>query len=238
VLRHFRDFTTEAPDTVTAVLAFTTAPPAPFVPVELQGRPAVGIAVCAVGDPAEAERSVRALKSFGPPAADVIGPLPYTALQSMLDASAPAGSLNYWKASYLDALSDAAIDTLAEHGARMGAPLCQLHVHHMGGAVARVAPQATAYAHRRAAYAVNVIGMWTELAETDRHMAWARAAADALAPHATGGVYVNFLGDEGEERVRAAYGRETYDRLAQVKGQYDPDNVFHLNQNVRPRARA
>jgi FAD/FMN-containing dehydrogenase len=238
VLRLFRDFSAQAPDEVTAVCAFLTAPPAPFVPASLQGQRAVGIALCAIGDTAAAERSVLPVKSFGPPAADVIGPIPYTALQSMLDDAAPAGCLNYWKAAFLDELSDAAINMLVEHAGRMGAPMCQLHLHQMGGAVGRVASQATAYAHRGAAFAVNIIGTWTDGSETDRHVRWAREAAAALEPFTNGGVYVNFLGDEGEGRVRAAYGSSTYDRLASVKAKYDPGNVFHLNQNIKPRPRA
>jgi FAD/FMN-containing dehydrogenase len=238
MLRHYREIAATAPDALTMMFGFLTAPPAPFVPQRLQGKPAVAVLVCHTGDPAEGAELVRPIKAMGPPAADAIGVMPYTALQSMLDAGAPAGLLNYWKGAYLDELSDAAIETLVEHGARMGSPLCQLHVHQMGGAVARVAPEATAYSHRRAGFAVNVVGMWGDPSESDRHTGWARATAAALAPFATGGVYVNFLGDEGEQRVRAAYSEGTYARLAELKAKYDPENVFRLNQNIRPRARA
>ncbi len=236
VIRYFREVTAAAPDELTALLAFLTAPPAPFVPRAMQGKPAVAIVLCCAGDPAEGERVVRGIKRWGPPAVDLVGPMPYPALQSMLDAGAPAGSLNYWKSCYLDALGDAAIEVILESASRMAPGLSQVHLHHMGGAVARVAPEATAFAHRRAAFAVNAVGMWTDPAESEGQIAWARAFAAALEPHANGGVYVNFLGDEGEERVRAAYGPATYARLAQVKAEYDPENVFRLNQNVRPQA--
>ena len=234
VLRYFREFTASAPDELTALFGFLTAPPAPFLPAPMQGMPAVAIVLCCSGDLAEAEQTVRGIKRWGPPAVDLIGPMPYLALQSMLDAGAPSGAHNYWKAGYLDRLDDAAIDTIVEHAARMGPGLSQVHLHQMGGAVARVPGEATAFTNRQAAFAVNVIGMWTDPAETARHVAWARGFSEALQPHTNGGVYVNFLGDEGEDRVRAAYGPETYARLAKVKAAYDPDNVFKLNQNIRP----
>ena len=233
-LRFFREVTDSAPDALTALFAFITAPPAPFVPDWLQGKPAVAIVVCYAGDAAKGERVVRPLKQWDPSGVDVVGPVPYTALQSMLDAGAPPGCLNYWKSGYLDSLTDAAIDTIVEHAERMGSPLAQVHLHHMGGAVARVQSDATAFAHRRSAFAVNLVAMWTDAAETDRYVGWARGFSDALQPHANGAMYVNFLGDEGEARVRAAYGEQTYAKLARIKGRYDPQNVFRLNQNIKP----
>lgn len=235
-LRFFREITESAPDELTALMAFITAPPAPFVPSALQGKAAVAIVLCYAGDATEGERIVQPIKRWDPSGVDLIGPMPYTALQSMLDAGAPAGCMNYWKSAYLDDLSDGAIDAMLEHTQTMGAPLVQVHVHHMGGAVARVPPEATAFAHRRSRFAVNIVTMWTDPADNDRNIAWARAFSDALQPHANGGVYVNFLGDEGEARVQAAYGEETYARLQRIKARYDPRNVFHLNQNIRPRA--
>ena len=233
-LRFFHDLTASAPDELTTLFAFLTAPPAPFVPAKLQGKPAVAIVACYAGDASDGEAAVQPIKRFDPAGVDLIGPMPYTALQSMLDASAPAGCMNYWKSSYLDQLTDAAIDTIVEHAAAMGAPLAQVHVHHMGGAVARVPAEATAFAHRSSAYAVNIVATWIDRADDDRYVGWARAFSDALQPHANGGVYVNFLGEEGEARVRAAYGDRTYARLRRVKAQYDPENVFRMNQNIAP----
>ncbi|MGZ6132813.1 MAG: FAD-binding oxidoreductase [Myxococcaceae bacterium] len=236
MLRYFREVTESAPDALTLLFAFLTAPPAPFVPPALHGKPVVAILGCWAGDATEGERVLRPLRAFGPPAADVFGPMPYPMLQSMLDAGAPAGLQNYWKGGYVSALSDAAIDTVVEHASRMRSPLSQVHLHHLGGAVARVAPEATAFAHRHAAFALNVVATWPEPgpAAAVPHMDWARAVSDAMAPHCTGGVYVNFLGDEGEERVRAAYPPATYQRLREVKRRHDPHNVFRLNQNIRP----
>lgn len=234
ILRYFREYCESAPDELTPLFAFLTAPPAPFVPEALQGKPVVAIALCYAGDAAEGERVVRPIKTFGPPAADLIGPMPYPVLQSMLDAGAPAGMQNYWKASFLPGLSDQAIDVIVEHAGRMRSPLSQVHLHLMGGAVARVPREATAFAHRQAAFAMNIVGTWPDPAENDVHTRWAREFADAVAPHTTGGAYVNFLGNEGEDRVRAAYGAETWARLVAVKTKYDPGNTFRLNQNIRP----
>jgi len=235
MLRFFREIADSAPDELTLLLAFITAPPAPFVPEHLRLKPVVAIVLCYTGDLTEGERIVRPIKSFGPPAADLVGPMPYPALQSMLDAGAPAGMQNYWKASYLATVSDAAIEVIVEHAARMRSPLSQVHLHQMGGAVGRVPNAATAFSHRDTAFAMNIVGIWPDPAENDTHRRWAREFADAIAPHTTGGVYVNFLGNEGEERVRAAYGDKAYARLVDVKNKLDPENVFQLNQNIRPK---
>jgi FAD/FMN-containing dehydrogenase len=237
ILRHFRELAETAPDELTMLLSFMTAPPAPFVPAALQLKPVVAMVLCYTGDLAEGERVVRPIKSFGPPAVDLIGPMPYPALQSMLDAGAPPGMQHYWKASYLAGITDAAIEMIVEHSARMRSPLSQVHLHHMGGALARVPADASAFANRDASFAMNIIATWPEPtpAERETHTRWAREFAEAMTPHTTGGVYVNFLGNEGEERVRAAYGAKTYARLAEVKTRHDPENTFRLNQNIRPK---
>jgi FAD/FMN-containing dehydrogenase len=235
ILRYFREFCETAPDALTPMFAFITAPPAPFVPEALQQKPVVAIVLCWSGDLVEGERMVRPVKTFGPPAADVIGPMPYVALQSMLDAGAPAGLHNYWKAAFLATLTDPAVDLFVEHSARMRSPLSQVHLQLLGGAVARVPADATAFAHRDAAYVANIVGMWSDPSEQEMHTSWVRAFASALEPHTTGGAYVNFLGDEGDARVRAAYGPKTYARLVDVKTKYDPANAFRLNQNIPPR---
>jgi FAD/FMN-containing dehydrogenase len=236
-LRHFREVTASSPDELTALFAFLTAPPAPFVPSQLRGKPVVAIVLCYCGDPDGGERAVAPIRAFGAPAADVIGEMPYAALQAMLDMGAPSGFRNYWKSTFIETLSDAAIDTVVEHASRMASPMSQVHIQLMGGRMARVPPDATAFAHRSAALALNVVGMWSEPGEDERHTSWARTAAAAMEPFSSGGVYVNFLGNEGAQRVRAAYGETAYERLVDVKTRYDPDNVFHLNQNIPPRAR-
>jgi len=234
VLRFFREFVATAPDELTCIAVFLTAPPAPFVPPELQFKPAIAIVVCYAGSPEAGEPFVQPLRTFGPPAADVIGPIPYPALQSMLDEGAPKGLQNYWKSTFLTDLSDAAIDVLVAQAAAMQSPLSAIHVHHLEGAINRVGAGATAFNHRDARFVLNIVGMWPDPSESDIHTQWVRDTHTALNPHATGGVYVNFMGDEGADRVCADYGPATYERLVALKRKYDPGNLFRLNQNIKP----
>ncbi len=234
ILRFFRELTDSAPDELTLVYAVLTAPPAPFVPVHLHGQSVAAIVLCYSGDLAEGERVVRPIKTFGPPAAELIRPMPYPALQAMFDASNPPGLRNYWKASYLDVLPDAAIETIVEQSARAASPRSGVSLLHMGGAVARVAPESTAFSYRRALFTMRIEGKWVDPAEDETETRWVRESADAVRPFTNGGAYVNFLGDEGEDRVRAAYGDQAYARLVEVKARYDPENVFRLNQNIKP----
>jgi FAD/FMN-containing dehydrogenase len=160
--------------------------------------------------------------------------MPYLALQSMFDPFVPHGWHRYWKSVELPSLTDEAIDTLVERAPAFTSPKSYCIVFQLGGALSRVADD-TAYSQRDAAYNVNVNAVWTpEDADGERHIAWARDFFDAVQPHARGRVYVNFLGEEGPERVRAAYGAEKYERLVEVKRTYDPTNVFRLNQNIEP----
>jgi FAD/FMN-containing dehydrogenase len=234
VLRFFRDFVSTAPDELTCLAAFITAPPAPFVPPQMQFQSALAIAVCYAGDPSAGERALQPLRAFGPPAADVIGPMPYPALQAMLDESAPSGLQNYWKSAFLGNLGDAAIDVLVSHAAAMRSPLSAIHIHHMGGAVRRFAADSAAFSNRAGEFVVNIVGTWPDPADSDANIVWARDAFDAVVPHSTGRAYINFMGEEGQGRVQAAYGPAAYDRLVRLKRQYDPDNLFRLNQNIRP----
>ncbi len=234
VLRFYRDFTATAPDELTTLAAFLTAPPAPFIPAPLQGTPMVGVVVCHAGAIAEGEAAVRTLRAFGPPAVDLIGPMPYTVLQTMFDPTAPHGLNYYTKSEYLGGLDDDTIDALTTHATGMASPLTAVHIHHMQGAVSRVGASDTAYSNRQAPYTLNVIAAWADPHESPTHVQWVRALSAAVQPHTTGGVYSNFLGDEGQDRVRAAYGAETYDRLVAAKNQYDPTNLFRLNQNITP----
>ena len=160
------------PDELTCLAAFITAPPAPFVPADLQLKPALAIAVCYAGSPADGEPHVQPLRTFGPPSADVIGPIPYPALQSMLDESAPSGLQNYWKSTFLDQLGDDAIDVLVDRAAAMQSPLSAIHIHHLEGAVGRVEPAATAFAHRDARFVLNLVGIWADPGESDSHIQW------------------------------------------------------------------
>lgn len=232
VLAAFVELTATAPDELTALAALTTAPPAPFVPPSLHGRPVIAIAVCHTGDHTVGERALAPIRALGP-AADLYGPMPYVGLQSMLDPTAPAGQRQYWKAGYLRSLEPGLVDALLEWAARKPVPFSQIHLHQMGGAVSQVAPDATAFTHRDAAFTLNILGAWEGTEGDEAGIAWARGTFAAVEQW-TDGTYVNFLGAEGEDRVRSAYGPVAHARLAELKRQYDPDNVFHLNQNIRP----
>ncbi len=210
-----------------------TAPPEPFVPPEMVGRKAVAILGCWCGDLDEGAAAIEPLRALGP-TADVFDSMPYVALQSMLDGGADEGQRNYFRGGFLDDLDDDVIEVALAHGAVMPSPMSQIHFHQMGGAVGRVRPDATAFNGRQAGYTYNVISTWVDPAEDEQHVLANRDLAAALAPLASGGEYVNFAGDADVERVRGLYGGETYDRLARLKREYDPSNLFSRNQNVRP----
>jgi FAD/FMN-containing dehydrogenase len=232
MLRFFREQTAHAPDELTALFAFLLAPPAPFIPQTLHGAPMCAIVLCWCGDPARGAETLAPLRAFGPPAVDAIAEMPYVVLQAMLDAGAPRGMRYFMKSAYYDTLSDAAIDALAGAAQHPSSPFSQVHLHHLGGAIARIDSDATPYGHRRAAYALNVIAGWSDAASGDAHVAWARAVHSAGAVYGNGAAYVNFLGDEGAARIASAYGDENFARLRRIKARYDPANVFRYNQNI------
>lgn len=234
-LREMADVMREAPAEVSCLPVVRHAPPAPFIPEAYHGEMIVLFALIYAGDPAAGERALAPLRRIGKPIADAVGLKPYTAFQSMFDASATAGARNYWKGHYLDALSGDAVDVLCDQAARMTSAESVIGMLSLGGAIARRPSEATPYPHRHAAWVLNIQARWREPAEDDRHIGWARDTFAAVAPFTTGGVYVNFIsGDEGTDRTRAAYGDATYRRLAALKAKWDPDNLLHLNQNIAP----
>jgi FAD/FMN-containing dehydrogenase len=233
VLRFWRDWVRDTPDELCTMAAFLYAPPEPFVPPEVVGSPIFAIACCHLDPEGGAEDDLRPLRDLAP-TFDVLGPMPYQAIQAMFDAGVPRGSRNYWRSEYVDGLTDEAIQAILAHADGIPAPLGQLHVHQMGGAMSRVPAGATAFGNRDAGFLMNYIGLWLDPAEDQTNTAWVRAASDAMEPHGTGARYVNFLADEGEAGVRSAYHRNTYTRLQNLKAQLDPTNFFHLNQNITP----
>jgi FAD/FMN-containing dehydrogenase len=235
VLRFFRDFVADAPDELTVIAVVMTAPPFPFLPEHGHGKLAVALAACYAGDLETGESVLRPLREFGQPLADVVGAMPYPALQSMFDGAYPSGLHNYWKSNYLQGLSDAAIAVVAEHARQMPPPTANFYLEQVGGAIARRATE-SAFGHRDARFDFSILTSWAEPAQTDEHIAWTRRFWEAMQPHAAQSVYVNNLGAEGEDRVRAAYAPEIYDRLVRLKDEYDPHNLFRLNQNIRPSA--
>lgn len=239
VLREVADILREAPDEVACLPVLRHAPPAPFIPEAFHGKMILLLAMVHVGDPARGETTLAPLRHVGKPIADAVGVKPYTAFQSMFDASANAGARNYWKGHYLAELAGEGIDTLCEHAERMPSKESVIGMLSLGGAVARQPAESTPYRHRDAAWVLNIQARWRDATDDERHIAWARDAFEAVAPFATGGVYVNFIsGDEGSARVHAAYDDTTYRRLAALKGEWDPGNAFHLNQNIMPSRRA
>ncbi|HET6654051.1 MAG TPA: FAD-binding oxidoreductase [Nocardioides sp.] len=239
VLRFYRDFISNAPDELTTVVRLGTIPPWPVVDDDLHFRPAIAVASCYAGPVAEGQRAVRALREFGAPLVDLVGPTSYVDHQSGIDDTVPHGWHYYWKGTSLAGLSDAVIDVVADHAYRATSPRSYAAMFQMGGAVARLPRGATAYPARGVGHNMSIDAVW--LPEQDdtvraKETSWARDFYDALEPHRAG-VYVNFLdADDGEDRVREAYGDDTYRRLAEVKAKYDPDNVLHHNKNIRPRA--
>ena len=232
LLRYHRDWVAEAPRELCTIFALRWAPPVPFLPPELHGKPIAAFFVCYQGPIDDGERVLKDLRRFGDPLADVVMPKPFSAHQSMLDAVQPPGRNYYWKSEDLPELTDGAIDVVVEHCNAITSPHTIVPLFQLGGAIADVDENGTAYGHRQAAYAVNCNASW-ENGDPERHVEWARDFSKALEPHSMG-VYVNFMGDEGEERARAAYGPEKYARLVDLKDRYDPTNFFSVNQNIRP----
>jgi len=203
----------------------------------LHGKPVLGVFALFIGDPEEGRTVVAPLKDLGPPAVDLVGPLPYMAFQALIDPFAPPGWLNYHRGIHLTWLPDEAIDVYVDYGteiAMVSGPTTQSIIFRHGGAVTRVPEDATAAGHRDAAYMAHPIACWQDPAQSDLHLDWVRRYSDAIGPFTTGGVYLNFEPDEGEERVRAGYGSEKYAKLVELKDKWDPGNLFRVNQNIKP----
>ena len=235
VLRFYRDFLKSTPDQFVCWVVLRKAPPLPFLAAEWHGREILVLAVCYGGSLADGERIAKPLRAFGHPIADVIQPHPFTAWQAVLDPLLAPGMRNYWKSHDFLEVSDGLVDVLVEHARRIPDPQSEIAVAQLGGAVSRVPADATAYAHRDAQFVMNVHGRWADPANDALCIGWARQLFEAAAPFATGGVYVNFLTEEEQERVPAAYAGN-YARLARLKRKYDPTNLFCVNQNIGPSA--
>ncbi|HEU4975525.1 MAG TPA: FAD-binding oxidoreductase [Baekduia sp.] len=235
ILRFFREWSASGlPDELTPIINLTTAPPAPFVPKELHGHPAVGVIACWSGPVEEGERQLAPVRELGGVALDLMGPMPYTALQQMIDPLWARGARNHMKAGYLDGLPDAAIDRLVEGYLAKPTPECEIHIHLMGGAAGRVPADAAAFPHRDAPFVLNLLSRWHDPAQDEAGLMWGRDTYTSVQEHTTGGAYINYLDDEGAERVHDAYGDANFARLQAIKAAYDPDNVFHRNQNIPP----
>jgi hypothetical protein len=228
-LRLFRNLTADAPDELASDIVLITMP---------DRTPVVGMVVCYTGPSEDGERILRPLKTLSPLLMDGIGTMPYTSAQKLVDGFYPKGLQNYWKSSFIGEISDEAIDTIVHYCANRPSPMCHgLIEHQLGGAVSRIGREESAFNHRDLEYSFMSIGQCADVDETKACIRWAREFWDAMQPYSTGSVYVNYLGrevDEGADRIKAAYGPEKYQRLVALKSQYDPTNLFRLNQNIRP----
>ena len=224
-LRLYRDFTRTAPDELGSSVVLATLP---------DGTPAVVTIMGFCGPLEEGERLLQPLRAFGPPLQDLLGPMPYSRLQSIVETFNPPGLRNYWKSSYLESLSEEALTTLLDSFATVPSPHSHVVIEHLGGEVSRRGREETAYTHRDAPYNVLIVGIWSNPGEDDQNIRWVRGLWEAMQPFASGEVYVNYEADQGVDRVKAAYSEAAYARLVALKNTYDPTNLFRLNQNIKP----
>ena len=236
LLPEFRRIANEAPDELTTWIVMRKAPPLPFLPTEWHGKEVLIFAACYSGDIKEGEKAMKGLRALGKPIVDVISPHPFTGWQAAFDPLLTPGARNYWKSHDFSDLSDAAIKVTIDAVGTLPAPECEVFIAHVGGAMARVAPNATAWPNRNAHFIMNVHTRWRDPGQDAACVAWARRLFDAAAPFASGSVYVSFMPDDEQDRVEKAYGGN-YRRLAEIKRAYDPDNLFRMNQNIRPPGR-
>jgi len=233
LLPEFRRLANEAPDELTTWVVMRKAPPLPFLPAEWHGKEVLIFAACYSGDMKEGEKATQALRALGEPIVDVISPHPFVGWQAAFDPLLTPGARNYWKSHDFTDLPDAAIKVILDNVRALPSPECEVFIAHIGGAMARVAPDATAWPNRDAHFIMNVHTRWRDKAQDSACIAWARRLFDSTAPFASGSVYVNFMPDDENDRVEKAYGAN-YRRLADIKRHYDPSNLFRVNQNIRP----
>jgi FAD/FMN-containing dehydrogenase len=233
VLQQYRDFIARAPDELTVWTVLRQAPPLPFLPESAHGKEMIALALLYTGDPKQGARLIEPLRTFGTPLGEHVGVQPYVAWQQTFDPLLTHGARNYWKSHNFTILKDELFDIVIEYIGKLPSPQCEIFFGAIGGATARPAPDAAAYAHRDAQFVMNVHGRWEDPADDKLCIGWSRDYFKASAPFASAGAYINFLTADEEDRIRSAYG-PNYERLARVKRIYDPDNLFRKNQNIKP----
>jgi FAD/FMN-containing dehydrogenase len=233
LLRHYRSVVAAAPEELTCWIVCRKAPPLPFLPENWHGREVAVVVVVYSGDIKAGERAIEPLRKFGKPIGEHVGPTPYVAFQQAFDPLLTPGARNYWKSHDFRAITDPVIDRTIEFVKKLPTPHCEIFIGQLGGAAARVPPDAMAFGRRDAEFIINVHTRWEQAADDDRCIAWARQLFDAMAPHAMGSVYVNFMPADEADRVPAAFGAN-YARLAAIKAKVDPGNLFRMNQNIQP----
>ncbi|MFC6285009.1 FAD-binding oxidoreductase [Nocardioides sp. GCM10027113] len=233
ILEFYREHIKDAPEELGCFPAFQIAPPLPFIPEERHGEPFVAMVFCWAGDTKDGPAALEPFRDIAPVVAEHVGEMPYPALNSAFDALVPPGLQHYWKGNFARELTDEAITAHLEHGPKLPTLNSTVHIYSINGACHRVAEGETAFAYRDATFATVVAGMWPDPAENDANIAWVRGYYDAIAPHSEEGGYINFMGADDQDRIEANY-KENYDRLVSIKREYDPENRFRANQNIRP----
>jgi FAD/FMN-containing dehydrogenase len=233
VMKAYQEFILNAPEDISGFFAFLTVPAVPLFPPELHGKKVCAIIWCSTASPERAEQLTRPMRSVGTPALDGVGPLPFPAVQSLFDPLLPAGMQWYWRADFAASFSDDAIARHLEQALKAPPGLSQVHIYPIDGATHRIGKHDTAFSYRDANFALVIVGVDPDPAGKDEITKWCKDYFDALHPYSSGGAYVNFMMEEGQERVKASF-RDNYDRLASVKKTYDPGNFFKVNQNIRP----
>jgi len=233
VLEQYRQALETAPDELTCWAVMRQAPPLPFLPQEWHGKEVLVLAMCYCGDAAPAEKATAGLRAIGKPIADVVGPSPFAGWQQAFDPLLTPGARNYWKSHDFMALSDATITILLDAVRNLPSPECEIFIAHVGGAAGRIAAGATAFPQRSSHFVMNVHARWREPAMDAACIGWARQLFEAAKPYAVGTAYINFMPEDEGDRVEAAYAGN-YQRLGEIKRRYDPDNLFRMNQNVKP----
>ncbi len=233
VLKKYREFLQSAPEELTVWCILRKAPPLPFLPAKVHGKEVVVLAVCYAGDSANGQKLIEPLRGFGDAHGEHIGAQPYVQWQQAFDPLLTPGARNYWKSHNFKELSEGALDSIIQFAGKLPTPQCEIFIGHIAGAGNRIPADAAAWGHRDTRLVLNVHGRWDDPADDKRCIAWAREFFKASAPYASAGAYVNFMTEDEADRVTAAYG-SNYARLVQIKQKHDPDNVFHMNQNIKP----
>jgi FAD/FMN-containing dehydrogenase len=233
VIDTYRDYIARAPEQLGAFPAFQIAPPLPFIPEKRHGETFIAVVACWAGPLDQGERALKPFHDAAPVVAEHVGPMPYPALNSAFDGLYPAGLQHYWKANFVKELTDDAIEAHLQHGPKVPVVTSTMHIYSINGACHRVAPDATAFGHRDANFATVIAGMWADPTQNKANIKWVRDYYEATAPYSEAGGYINFMAEDDQNRVKSNYGRN-YDRLLEVKRRYDADNVFRVNQNIKP----
>jgi FAD/FMN-containing dehydrogenase len=233
VLRFYRDYIKDAPRELGGFPAWQIAPPLPFIPEDRHGEPFLIFVACWAGPVDQGEAALAPFHEVAPVVAEMVGPMPYPAINSAFDALVPAGLQHYWKANFVKELTDEAIAAHLEHGPKVPAVNSTVHIYPINGAVQDVSSDATAFAYRDANFATVIAGMWPDPADNEANTAWVRGFYEATAPLSEEGGYINFMAEDDQARIRVNY-KGNYDRLVEIKREYDPDNIFRVNQNIQP----